>query len=317
MPNTSRTGIFVLNLDRSADRMAWMTSQLAAFGMRYHRVAGIDGENADLDTAMRSLGVRIGKPKGRRLARAEIACYLTHLTAIRQAIAQDCSAALILEDDAQILDDIPSVLDDFARFRDKPYILRLEPWHKAYWQVPVAKFARVDAFYTPELPLLLHRLLSHSRGDGTCDRADGNICSLRYRNLFPPAIGADRSHMFAGRRGAVERTFRQPDPNRAESVEVLRAITVQTSPTTPAKTSREVDCFRPDFSCRLSDRQPIRGQEHRETAPTSRPHPMSAATPDPSRTGIFILNLDRSADRMAWMALNWPRSACEIAVEAL
>jgi glycosyl transferase, family 25 len=150
MPNTSRTGIFVLNLDRSADRMAWMTSQLAAFGMRYHRVAGIDGENADLDTAMRSLGVRIGKPKGRRLARSEIACYLTHLTAIRQAIAQDCSAALILEDDAQILDDIPSVLDDFARFRDKPYILRLEPWHKAYWQVPVAKFARVDAFYTPD-----------------------------------------------------------------------------------------------------------------------------------------------------------------------
>jgi hypothetical protein len=40
---------------------------------------------------------------------------------------------------------------------------------------------------------------------------------------------------------------------------------------------------------------------------------MSAAAPGPSRTGIFILNLDRSADRMAWMALNWPRSAREIA----
>lgn len=150
MHNPSRTGIFVLNLDRSADRMEWMTSQLAAFGMRYHRVAAIDGERADLDAAMRSLGVSLGIPKGRPLVKSEIACYLTHLTAVRLAIAQDCRAALILEDDAEILADLTPVLESFAEFDDKPYVLRLEPWHKAHWQVAAAKFTGVDAVYTPD-----------------------------------------------------------------------------------------------------------------------------------------------------------------------
>jgi glycosyl transferase family 25 len=145
-----RTGTFVLNLDRSTDRMEWMTAQLDAFGMPYQRVAGIDGARDDLDAAMRSLGVRLGKTNGRSLAKAEIACYLSHLAAIKRALAQNCAAALILEDDAQVLADIPPVLDDFARYQDKPYILRLEPWHKAHWQVPVGRFADVDAFYTPD-----------------------------------------------------------------------------------------------------------------------------------------------------------------------
>lgn len=130
--------------------MEWMTSQLAAFGMRYHRVPAIDGERDDLDAAMRSLGVRLGRPKGRPLVRSEIACYLSHLTAIRLAIAQDCRAALILEDDAEILADIGSVLDDFTQFENKPYILRLEPWHKTHWQVPIVDFAGIDAIYTPD-----------------------------------------------------------------------------------------------------------------------------------------------------------------------
>jgi GR25 family glycosyltransferase involved in LPS biosynthesis len=146
----SRTGIFVLNLDRSADRMEWMTSQLAAFGMRHHRVAAIDGQTADLDAAMRSLGVSLGRPKGRSLVRSEIACYLSHLTAIKLAITQDYSAALILEDDVEILGDISSVLDDFVRFEHKPYILRLEPWHKPHWQVPIVDFAGIRAIYTPD-----------------------------------------------------------------------------------------------------------------------------------------------------------------------
>jgi glycosyl transferase family 25 len=150
MHNQSRTGIFVLNLDRSADRMEWMTSQLALFGMRYRRVAAIDGESADLDAVMRSLGVSLGRPLARQLAKGEIGCYLSHLTAIRLAIAQDCSAAIILEDDVEILGDISSVLDNFVRFEHKPYILRFEPWHKPHWQVPIVDFAGIRAIYTPD-----------------------------------------------------------------------------------------------------------------------------------------------------------------------
>jgi glycosyl transferase family 25 len=148
--NNPRTNTFVLNLDRSTDRMEWMAAQLEAFGMPYQRVAGIDGARDDLDAAMRSLGVRLSEPSGRSLAKTEIGCYLSHLTAIRRALAQDCAAALILEDDAQILADISSVLDDFAQYQNSPYLLRLEPWHKAHWQASVANLADVEALYMPD-----------------------------------------------------------------------------------------------------------------------------------------------------------------------
>jgi glycosyl transferase family 25 len=96
------------------------------------------------------MGVRLGDRRGRSLAKAEIACYLSHLTAMKRALDQNCAAALILEDDAQILTNISSVLDSFARSQDKHYILRIEAWQKVHWRVPVATFADVEALYVPD-----------------------------------------------------------------------------------------------------------------------------------------------------------------------
>lgn len=176
MKGQTRTGTFVLNLDRSSDRMEWMASQLAAFGIPYSRMAAMDAERDNLDAALRSFGVRIGKPKERPLGRAEIACYLTHLATFRLAIAKGYAAILVLEDDVEILADLNPVLDQFAEFEDKPYILKLEPWKLPNWQVTVAKFATIDVAYTPE-PIWLAASYCISRA--AMKRAVARLTELR------------------------------------------------------------------------------------------------------------------------------------------
>lgn len=100
----------VINLDRSPQRLARITQDLNQAGLPFDRVRAIDGQHlgerdwAELDRA----GYQ--KQHGKEPVANELACYLSHMAAIRQFLAGHSDWALILEDDAQVPPDLRDTL---------------------------------------------------------------------------------------------------------------------------------------------------------------------------------------------------------------
>lgn len=89
---------FLINLDRSADRLVWMRQQLDALGLEVVRVAAVDGQTLSLDHP----GL---DPKGfwrdaaMQVRTTDAACYLSHLAALRMFLEAGTAYGVILEDD--------------------------------------------------------------------------------------------------------------------------------------------------------------------------------------------------------------------------
>jgi glycosyl transferase family 25 len=101
--------VFLINLDRSADRLALMAGDLDRLGLAWERLVGVDGATLALPDA------RIDEAAFRRrhhavLRRGEIGCYLSHHAALLRFLASDANAGLILEDDVALGHDLPEVL---------------------------------------------------------------------------------------------------------------------------------------------------------------------------------------------------------------
>ncbi len=83
--------VYVINLDRRADRWAAISADMARLGIQATRIAAIDAR----DLASGS---------------GEEACTLSHRKALEAFLATAHPVALILEDDAELADDIPAML---------------------------------------------------------------------------------------------------------------------------------------------------------------------------------------------------------------
>lgn len=81
--------VYWINLDRSPARRARMEAQFAAYGVRAHRVAAIDGAKP----VQPYLRCRTNNP-------FEAACLASHLTAIKRAYLAGEEEAVFMEDDA-------------------------------------------------------------------------------------------------------------------------------------------------------------------------------------------------------------------------
>lgn len=107
--------IFLINLDRSPERLAFMTTQLAALGLSAERLSAVDGATIDLQPYATS-----GLTKG------EIGCFLSHRDAWQRLVASDNDLALVLEDDVRLSADLPRVLETAAKLDRGNHILKLD-----------------------------------------------------------------------------------------------------------------------------------------------------------------------------------------------
>ena len=95
-----RCGVFLINLDRSPDRLATASRHFSDAGIPFQRIAGFDASNEDVS------GIPIDqaaftKIHGKKTIRkGEIGCYQSHLRAIHTFLDTDKDFAIILEDDA-------------------------------------------------------------------------------------------------------------------------------------------------------------------------------------------------------------------------
>jgi glycosyl transferase, family 25 len=104
-----RVATFLINLDRSPERLAAMASQLEALQMPFTRIAAVEGRQVGAADP-RVDAQRYRRRHGREVRPGEIGCYLSHIAAMQAFLATDAGHALILEDDATLLPALPEVL---------------------------------------------------------------------------------------------------------------------------------------------------------------------------------------------------------------
>jgi len=172
--------IYLVNLDRRPDKLAYMAAQLDALGLPFERLAAIDGRNHP------------DGPPDTRIARTEhlipmalgSQCYAaSFLAGLEKFVITGAEAALFLQDDCELAEDLPAFLQDLSWLPAQIGLVQMEKWVERRPQKLVG-----PAMPTPVAGRGLHRL--HSRtGGAACflirARAARLILSEVTRMNFP------------------------------------------------------------------------------------------------------------------------------------
>ena len=109
--------VYVINLDRRPDRLDTIAGDLRRLGLPFERVPAVDArllppeDKADPNPLMRA---------------GSKSCMLSHSEALRRFLASGRSAAMILEDDAELASDLPAVCDSTDWWPEGTGLIKLE-----------------------------------------------------------------------------------------------------------------------------------------------------------------------------------------------
>jgi glycosyl transferase, family 25 len=140
---------FVINLDRSTDRLARMEAEFARVGMDFERFAAIDGTN--LPGECKPYFCDASGTIVSRLKPGEVGAYASHISVWKRIVAKGVPVAVVCEDDAVLPGDLAQVLDE---------LLAVLPsgWDMIHLSEPP------DRAFKPLTPLMNGRtLIRHSR----------------------------------------------------------------------------------------------------------------------------------------------------------
>ncbi|WP_279481508.1 glycosyltransferase family 25 protein [Aureimonas sp. SK2] len=113
-----RIDFFVINLDRSPQRLADIRADMAAEGIDLIRIAGVDGK-AIPEEGRTLLDVpAFLRQHGKRPVPGEYGCYLGHLKAIDAIEAGEADAGVVFEDDVRPRPEMLPVLQALAERDD-------------------------------------------------------------------------------------------------------------------------------------------------------------------------------------------------------
>jgi glycosyl transferase family 25 len=100
--------LYLINLDRSPDRLAFMQAQFARLGIVYERVVAQDG-TASLGEEWR------WQFRGAPLSAGKIGCYVSQLMALQRLIAASAPWGIVLQDDVTLDEDFLKVAEAAIR----------------------------------------------------------------------------------------------------------------------------------------------------------------------------------------------------------
>jgi len=111
VPGKTALRTFVINLNRSPERLTSMSRSLAERQIDFERVAAVDWRDLSEETVRESYDPRLNEESFKApLSRAEIACYLSHRLCWQKVLDEDVDSALILEDDVFLKPEIDRIL---------------------------------------------------------------------------------------------------------------------------------------------------------------------------------------------------------------
>ncbi len=101
--------VYLINLDRSKDRLFTMKQKLLKLGLEFTRISAVDGKktlfsDSQVDEKKYSLC------HGKYITATEVACYISHYNTLKEFLKSDKQFALVLEDDMNFSKNFLSVL---------------------------------------------------------------------------------------------------------------------------------------------------------------------------------------------------------------
>ncbi|MEO1468110.1 MAG: glycosyltransferase family 25 protein [Pseudomonadota bacterium] len=193
--------IYWINLDRDAERRAWMERQLGPLGLPHERVAALTP-----DTLPDRFRARFLPEAADRLLPGNIAAFSSHLMTLERFLATAAGAAIVLEDDVEIEatgDEIRAIADATLAARGLD-VVKLNTWPKCptariaapagrdlvrYLRVPLGTGAYLVTRQGAERYLAAARGLAISHDNFV--RAEG-AGGLTIAGVTPPPIPQDR-----------------------------------------------------------------------------------------------------------------------------
>ncbi|KID55798.1 hypothetical protein JF50_15685 [Pseudoalteromonas luteoviolacea] len=96
--------IFLINLDKSTDRLDAVTQRLAPFDIKFERISAVLGSKVDQTTRDRFYSVEKNSSDYHKpLSPGEIGCYMSHLKVLQHIVDNEIPWAIILEDDFEVV----------------------------------------------------------------------------------------------------------------------------------------------------------------------------------------------------------------------
>lgn len=94
--------VYLINIDRAAERRVLIEGQAAELGIALERVVGVDGSLVPVERWVDADRALFLRRNGRPLMPGEYGCYKSHLKALQQLAESGRPAGLIIEDDISL-----------------------------------------------------------------------------------------------------------------------------------------------------------------------------------------------------------------------
>lgn len=111
----NEVGCFVINLEKDVDRRENISRQLAKAGIPYQIFSAVYGKYLTPEELAQHYNKSRAIELSHDLTPSEIGCALSHVFIYRKMLDEGMSYALVLEDDAQLSQDLPAVLSGLQR----------------------------------------------------------------------------------------------------------------------------------------------------------------------------------------------------------
>lgn len=107
--------LFVINLDRSADRLAVISESALDWGLTITRVPAVEGRSLSAEQSQILDHRKFGAFNGKAVLPGEIGCYLSHLKALALIANGNYAFGVILEDDVRFTERFSPVVEALGR----------------------------------------------------------------------------------------------------------------------------------------------------------------------------------------------------------
>jgi glycosyl transferase, family 25 len=106
--------VYVINLDRSHERLQAVRNSAARFGIAIRRVPAVDGRMLPESALSDFDAASFRRNHGKNVLPAEIGCYFSHLKALEEIVRGDAPYGAIVEDDVEFTADFMPFLEELT-----------------------------------------------------------------------------------------------------------------------------------------------------------------------------------------------------------
>lgn len=107
---------YVINLDRSQERLEMITDCLNRLEIGFTRVSAVDAHSISETELVKVRQEICMRTMGRRMSIGEVACFISHRLALQEFVKSGAAFALILEDDAVLSQNAKKEISAICRF---------------------------------------------------------------------------------------------------------------------------------------------------------------------------------------------------------